>query len=604
MNNSRYVLRLILVFFLSLPGFLAFSQNFAPAGSTPEINSFTLYNGDIYAGGGNSYGKLVKWNGATWDSVDLGMPLNSYTAAWPAISALVEYDGFLYLGGLFNDGSVNSYERNIRRWDGTTWSALGVGIGDVGISSNSSVLALAVYNGELYVAGKFDKAGGVSESSIAKWNGTSWSSVAGGLGYKVTSLVVHKGALYAGGEFGPNQPIRNIAKWDGTTWTALGAGTNNPVFALAVHNGELYAAGCFDSAGTVAANHVAKWDGTSWSALGSGFTGPPAMRVVSLVSYGGVLYASGTFTTADGLPAISYLAKWDGTSWSSAGAGTNGVVRASLHHNSELFLGGTFTMAGGLPAANITRLVSCTTSPVQPSSISGNNAPCMNTSGVYSVPPEIGEVYSYNWTLPTGWSGSGTGNSIAVTAGSTGGNITVTPTNGCGTGTPQTLAVNPLPVTPITITQAGNVFTAPQGLVSYQWYSDTGLIVGATMQSYTANQDGSYFVIGVEANGCPTQSNTISILLGIGSTTSLAGIQLYPNPNAGIFTIIGATLSANETVGFEVRDITARLINSGSFTSKDHSFTKQIVLDHVSPGLYILKLNAESGSNTYPFVVN
>jgi hypothetical protein len=80
------------------------------------------------------------------------------------------YNGELYVGGKFTTaGGVSA--SNIAKWNGTAWSALGSGITGSNTGSNSQVTSMAVYNGELYVGGDFTTAGGVSANYIAKWNG-------------------------------------------------------------------------------------------------------------------------------------------------------------------------------------------------------------------------------------------------------------------------------------------------------------------------------------------------------------------------------------------------------------------------------------------------
>ncbi len=80
--------------------------------------------------------------------------------------------------------------------------------------------------------------------------------------------------------------------------------------------------------------------------------------------------------------------------------------------------------------------------PVQPSAISGSTVPVTGTMEIYSVTNTLG--VSYEWTLPTNWiiiSGN-TSNLIVVTVvGSASGNITCTPSNDCGGGIAQSLAV-------------------------------------------------------------------------------------------------------------------------------------------------------------------
>ena len=74
---------------------------------------------------------------------------------------------------------------NIAKWDGTDWSALGSGIrGGISIRMpDPSVYALAVLGEDLYVGGGFIFAGDVPVWSIAKWNGSVWSSVGSGVPY-------------------------------------------------------------------------------------------------------------------------------------------------------------------------------------------------------------------------------------------------------------------------------------------------------------------------------------------------------------------------------------------------------------------------------------
>jgi parallel beta-helix repeat protein len=80
----------------------------------------------------------------------------------------------------------------------------------------------------------------------------------------------------------------------------------------------------------------------------------------------------------------------------------------------------------------------------QPSVITGSTSPGIGSSQTYSVTNVPGVTYT--WSVPGDWTidaGQGT-NSIDVTVGSNSGNVSVTPSNSCGDGTPQTLAVTPV----------------------------------------------------------------------------------------------------------------------------------------------------------------
>jgi hypothetical protein len=87
------------------------------------------------------------------------------------------------------------------------------------------IFDLKVYKNELYAAGWFTAVGGDIANYIAKWNGSMWSSVGGGMDFYPNCLDVYKDE-YVAGEFtkARGKPARNIAKWNGTTWSTLGKG--------------------------------------------------------------------------------------------------------------------------------------------------------------------------------------------------------------------------------------------------------------------------------------------------------------------------------------------------------------------------------------------
>jgi len=157
------------------------------------------------------------------------------------------------------------------------------------------------------------------------------------------------------------------------------------------------------------------------------------------------------------------------------------------------------------------------TPPAQPTEIAGNSSPCSGTTGlVYSVTNVAG--VTYNWTVPIGWSiteGVGT-NSITVTAGSTSGDITVTPDNGCGNPEGRTLAVTPLtvPAQPSEITGDASPCSGTANLtysvtnvtgVSYAWTVPAGwsITAGTGTNSITVTAGSSSGNISVTpSNGC------------------------------------------------------------------------------------------------------
>jgi hypothetical protein len=284
-----------------------------------------------------------------------------------SVFAFTEFDDgsgpALYAGGSFLQGGGKILE-HIGKWDGTTWTPLGEGVG-------GDVNTLAVYDDgsgpALYAGGNFGLAGGMNINCIAKWNGTTWSPLGSGLGIVHALAVFDDGtgpALYAGGHFGSagGNTVNNIAKWNGSSWSPLGTGTSgtfadNRVFALAVFDDgtgpALYAGGNFTMAGGVTAPFIAKWNGATWSNVGGGvFLDVHALAVFD-DGTGPALFVGGDLTSAGGAPA-AHIAKWNGSTWSPVGGGTSAgvAVLATLDDGSgpALFAGGYFS--GGIAKWN------------------------------------------------------------------------------------------------------------------------------------------------------------------------------------------------------------------------------------------------------------
>jgi hypothetical protein len=244
----------------------------------------------------------------------------------------------------------------VARWNGTTMEPLGAGM-------DSTIRALAIYDGELIAGGDFTTADGATANHLARWNGSAWQELGGGTDGRVDCLEVFDGALIVGGEFtrvGGSTAVGYIARWDGSNWSGLGSGVDiNGVYALTVYQDELVAGGQFSQAGGTPASCVASWDGGAWSALGDG-VGYGGF-VAALAVYGDKLAVGGAFSSAGGIQATN-VAWWDGSTptWGAFGSGTNegvnDVVYALAEFNDTLVVGGAFhSDDGGDPRQRIVR---------------------------------------------------------------------------------------------------------------------------------------------------------------------------------------------------------------------------------------------------------
>lgn len=283
----------------------------------------------------------------------------------------------LYVGGGFAtaDGQEVGF---IARWDGTSWSPL---VGPSGVGLDAPVWALAVYddgNGPaLYAGGQFSRAGGITARSIARWDGSTWSALAGsesgtegtnGLVYALTVFDDGTGpVLVAGGTFttAGGAPASRLAAWDGSSWSALGSGIGDSVgaavHAMKVwddgHGLALYVGGRFASAGGAQAHFVARWNGVAWSGLDGPGSDVIGGGVQALEIFddgtGPALFAGGTFRTVDGVE-VGPIARWDGRAWSglpgaTAWGPTSGVFSLAVHDDGSgpsLWLGGSFFGSG------------------------------------------------------------------------------------------------------------------------------------------------------------------------------------------------------------------------------------------------------------------
>ena len=544
-------------------------------------NSTDLYVvGNFTIAGSVAANRIAKWDGVNWAALGTGMTTGPISNFY--VYTLAFYNNDVYAGGNFTTAGGNSISY-LAKWNGTNWSS-------VGSDPNGIVWTMVVHNNELYVAGAFTSIGGISANNIAKWNGSSWVALGGGLtggAVRITALKIFNGDLYAGGVFTTAGSVsaNHIAKWDGANWSAVGTGftlSGTPgVASLAVYNSELYAGGYITGAGSTTINSIAKWNGTTWSAVGTGMNS----IVNALEVFNGELYAGGNFSTADGNPA-NKIAKWNGSNWTPLGAGMGmyapySAMVYTLHvFNNALYVGGQFSTADGVPAASIAKFTVCSTTPNQPSAISGSNLTCSGSSQTYSILPVSG-ASTYTWSLPTGWTGSSSTTSITATVGNSG-TINVTADNSCGSSAPQSFLVTVNPSPAPTINQSGNILNAPAGFVSYQWHLNSNSISGATNQSHTATQSGNYYVVVTNTNNCSGQSNTLNIVVtDVEDASKQNDIIIAPNPVCS--TVI---VSCNKTIGLiSIYDPLGRKV-----FEKDVAVRKvEIDLSNLPSGLYYLR---------------
>ncbi len=340
--------------------------------------------GQFTSAGGNTANRLAVWDGTSWSQVSPLGPSDSWG------NTLLPYQGKLIMGGVWGSIGGMPDTRSLAAWNGASWESMGTGWDFFA----DACWALAEFQGDLYVGGSFTDAGGVTASNIARWDGENWSDVSGGVTLGVATIVLdmltwddgNGEALYVAGRFDLAGGVESklVAKWDGANWTSLDGGLGGTqVLGLRVWddgNGEaLYACGGQNTFPGQPGSNIFKWDGTTWTALPD--IAESSKLIYNLEPYddgsGEALYAIGSFEEL-----FPRFARWDGSTWSGVAGGIGGGNGFELHtwdnpadeDGTNLFLGGSFTTAGGVSSVRAALYNGCTVAPPTcPGDLDGDN---------------------------------------------------------------------------------------------------------------------------------------------------------------------------------------------------------------------------------------
>lgn len=340
------------------------------SGVNSRVLAIAASGDDVYVGGnftragGISTGRVAHWSEATHTWSAMGDELG-HTSTSPEVSAIaIAANGDVYVGGNFETAGGITVN-NIARWDGSAWHALGSGTG----GTFHDVYAIAISGNDVYIGGQFETAGGYPRNNVARWNGSSWLGLGGGTDDAVTAIVIDGSNVYIGGEFetvtdgSGDHTVGHVAVWNGSAWNTLGGGVGDPdVAALAVGPDGIYVGGRFHTLadGSTSANRLARWDGSAWHTLGgSGFIGDDGVtsNVYALAFIGDQMYLGGFMSASNDGRTLEHIGYWDisDDEWYALGNSVNGPVYALAFYGDDVYLGGDFSSAGGVKASGIAR---------------------------------------------------------------------------------------------------------------------------------------------------------------------------------------------------------------------------------------------------------
>jgi len=306
-----------------------------------------------------------------------------------------------------------------------------------------------------------------------------------------------------------------------------------------------------------------------------------------------------------------------------SGAGTN-VITVQY---GAIFAGGTMSVtAGNLCGTSAARTRTVTLNYLTvPGIISGPVDGLCNASNVtFSVTPLAG-ASTYNWTVPAVATIVGGNNTNAITVSFNGtfttGNITVSGTNGCGTGAIRSLAVKAAPTTPGSITGPTSVCVLSNktysvatvtGASSYVWTIPGGGTINSGQGTKIINMTygpvaSANGIVTVKAsNGCVVSAvkvlavvSTVCPRVGEGSSLSMIA---YPNPTHTNLTV-EFTSDLSQDVNMTMRDASGRVVYAETKAVATGANATLIDVSAFAKGIYMLQVQSNNTTETLRVIV-
>ncbi|MCC6659985.1 MAG: hypothetical protein IT437_03770, partial [Phycisphaerales bacterium] len=205
------------------------------------------------------YSRFVRrWNGQAWEPAN---PLLYSDAPGGGIAMISFDDG----AGAAIYGIAGSNGNRIVRWNGIAWVTVG------SVPGGSPLGQFETFDdgtgSALYITGHIFSVNGLQTRDIIRWNGQQWSAVGGGIVIRTPrDMCVYDGSLYVSDmTAGGGKPINGLGRWDGAAWSNAGAGFTSKGF-LELYSMEvfddgtgpaLFVAGLFEDAGGVPTRNLA-----------------------------------------------------------------------------------------------------------------------------------------------------------------------------------------------------------------------------------------------------------------------------------------------------------------------------------------------------------
>jgi hypothetical protein len=244
--------------------------------------------------------------------------------------------------------------------------------------------------------------------------------------------------------------------------------------------------------------------------------------------------------------------------------------------------------------------------------IDGNALVCANSQQVVYTAPQV-EGDHYAWMVTGGEIVSGAGtHEIGVNWGGNGqGMLSLMQTNTsttCAAGAEYNVVINSPVVTlgndtTICITHLLNI-SANGTYAGYNWSTgstNSSILINAQTQGVNSTE---YSLTVTDENGCTGDASimvTVDACAGINDQNSQVGINIFPNPNKGEFTL-DITNAAMGKANISIVNSAGEVVFRSSMIINQTSYRENISLNSGS-GVYFLKVETTNGSNIQKLVI-
>jgi hypothetical protein len=245
------------------------------SGFADKLNRISVQGDTLYLAGSFRSDSLGADNVLTWDKKGWHRMTNIMQPGPYAYPQFLRGNGpDLYVGGPAITSAGNKAASGIAHWNGKEWDTMAGGVSLKG-GEEPEIKDMAFRGSDVFVGGLFDSTQGSPAKNVARWDGRSWSALGEGFPGDLHALTCDRDGLVVGGMYSGipwDNPILGnsiVGRWNGSDWEAMGSGLTGRVDHLAFYRDKIYAFGSLMRPLDTAYSRMCLWDGKDWAPVQS-----------------------------------------------------------------------------------------------------------------------------------------------------------------------------------------------------------------------------------------------------------------------------------------------------------------------------------------------